>query len=157
MNSETKDVGVPFPWSSNKPCLSGAKEVPRTSSSTQSEGSVASSQESSAFVAGAEICTQIRYQLPAAGKTAGQVLAHSILVIEQLLGQWGPMVFKLGFTHDATWRWENELYGYAHDSNDIWQSMVVLYVATNPFGPAMLEAALIERFHSGLAALAPKF
>ena len=117
-----------------------------------------SSEASSESVASSsEICAQIRYQLPAEGKTAGQVLAHAILVLEQLLRQWGPMVFKVGFTHDPAWRWHNELYGYAHDSHDIWQSMMVLYVATNPFGPAMLEAALIERFHSGLAAPAPKF
>ena len=93
----------------------------------------------------------IHFQLPAGSGSAGNVLAHASSTIEQLFRESAPMVFKIGWTHDAAWRWCNTLYGYLHDPHDKWQAMVVLYLARNPDAPAMLEAALIDKFQSALS------
>jgi hypothetical protein len=63
------------------------------------------------------------------------------------------MVFKIGYTHDAMWRWSNKTYGYQHDTFHKWSNMLILYESTEPFGPAMLEASLIEIFRSTVSSL----
>ncbi|CAE7843377.1 unnamed protein product, partial [Symbiodinium microadriaticum] len=93
---------------------------------------------------------QIKYDLPAPGSLAGKVLMHAIRVMESLFRKHEPLIWKIGFTHSPSWRWRNELYGYVH-SRDKWAGMVVLYCSNEQFGPAMLEAALIEKFKSILA------
>ncbi|CAE7293243.1 unnamed protein product [Symbiodinium necroappetens] len=67
--------------------------------------------------------------------------------MEKLFRKHEPLIWKVGFTHNPSWRWGNELYGYAH-ARDKWAGMVVLYCSTEQLGPAMLEAALIEKFKS---------
>ena len=59
-----------------------------------------------------------------------------------------PMIFKIGYTHNAVWRWCNNLYGYKFDKIHKWERMVILYKSNEPFGPAMLEASLIDMFQS---------
>ena len=78
---------------------------------------------------------------------AGRVLAHCIGVVETLFKKWDPMIFKFGYTHNAVWRWSNDLYGYCQ-SRDKWSNMVVLWISYEPCGPAMLEASLIEKYQS---------
>ena len=91
------------------------------------------------------------YRLPKPGCTAGRVLEHSITTINRFLEKYSPMTFKLGITHDAHHRWYCPMYGYQH-SKDRFDRLHVVYAASNPYSPAMLEAALIDRFKSNLVA-----
>ena len=91
------------------------------------------------------------YSLPRPGCTAGRVLEHSITTINRLLEKYSPMTFKLGITHDAHHRWYCPTYGYQH-SKDRFARLHVVYASSNPYSPAMLEAALIDRFKSNLVA-----
>lgn len=87
----------------------------------------------------------IALKLPKSTVTAGRILQHAVNVIEGLFSKYDPMIFKIGFTHNPAWRWENKVYGYMH-SQDKWSNMTVLYGSMEPYGPAMLEAALIEKY-----------
>ena len=78
---------------------------------------------------------------------AGSVLEHAHHVMEAYFGKHSPLIFKIGWTHCPIWRWTNSLYGYQH-SRDLWQGLVILHASHEPFGPAMLEAALINTFQS---------
>ncbi|CAE7432742.1 unnamed protein product [Symbiodinium sp. CCMP2456] len=89
----------------------------------------------------------ITFDLPPDNATSGKVLWHAIKRFENLHKKHRPMIFKFGYTHDAVWRWNNTLYGYKHDKAK-WSDMKVVYVSKEPFGPSMLEAALISRFES---------
>ena len=91
------------------------------------------------------------YSLPKPGCTAGRVLEHSIVSINRFLEKYSPMTFKLGITHDAHHRWYCPTYGYKH-SKDRFDRLHVVYASSNPYSPAMLEAALIDRFKSHLVA-----
>lgn len=93
----------------------------------------------------------LHYKVPPSGATAGKVLQHAKSVISGLIQREQPLVFKIGYTHDAMWRWSNKIYGYQHDTFHRWSDMLILYESTEPFGPAMLEAALIEIFRSTLS------
>lgn len=93
----------------------------------------------------------ISYHLPADGSSAGKVLQHASRELEKLFRKHDPMIWKVGYTHNPFWRWTNELYGYAK-ARDKWSTMAVLYISKEPFGPAMLEAALIDKFGSILPA-----
>ena len=87
--------------------------------------------------------------LPKPGATAGSVLAHAIRTFDSLAKKNTPMTFKFGITHDAHIRWHNKTFGYRY-SKDVFDFMLVIYAASNPYGPAFLEAALIEHFGSSL-------
>ena len=91
----------------------------------------------------------IDFNLPKKKSLAGGVLHHCINVVDSLFKKHAPMIWKIGFTHDCCWRWGNSLYGYGR-SADKWSRMVVMYISDEPFGPAMLEAALIDRFGSNM-------
>lgn len=93
----------------------------------------------------------IAFRLPKLGALAGSVLSHAINVIDGLCYRLSPLIFKIGYTHDASWRWGNSLYGYS-SAKERWTGMIVFYITSEPFGPAMLEAALIEKYHSALLA-----
>lgn len=94
----------------------------------------------------------IRFQVPKVGSSAGSVLRHSQSILESTFQKHDPCIFKIGWTHSPAWRWSNKLYGYAGD-RDGWTDMVVLFVAHEPYSPAMLEAALIDKFFSDSALL----
>ena len=98
-----------------------------------------------------EMDSSLLMTLPKPGATSGLVLQHSINTFERLLLENKPMTFKFGFCHDAAVRWHNAKFGYKH-SREKFDYMLVLYAASNPHGPAFLEAALIERFSSDLFA-----
>ena len=89
----------------------------------------------------------ITFQLPVAKAPAGKVLAHATSTFEGFHPRHRPMIFKLGFTTNAAFRWTNSKYGYAKD-RDGWSGMVVVYLSNEPAGPAMLEAALIDKYAS---------
>ena len=86
----------------------------------------------------------ITFQVPKFGSTAGSVLKHSQCVLDSLFRKHDPCIFKFGWTHNPAWRWSNSFYGY-DQSRDGWTQMVVLYVSDEPYSPAMLEAALIDK------------
>ena len=89
--------------------------------------------------------SDIEWCLAARATTAGGVLSHAIHIVNRLSHRYAPMIFKIGFTHDASWRWENTIYGYKWQ-RDKWEKMCLLHIAEEPFSPAMLEAALINKF-----------
>ena len=103
------------------------------------------------LIAQASAISSIHFALPKSNAVAGAVLAHAIKIVEKQFSQHDPMIFKLGFTHNPHWRWCNRIYGYGYDVEK-WSTMMVLYAAPEPFSPAMLEAALIEKYQSTLAA-----
>lgn len=97
----------------------------------------------------------IDFRLPSnKNATAGGVLRHCSTVAEDLFDKWTPLIFKFGYTHNPVWRWSNKMYGYSR-CTDRWSNMVVMYITTEPRGPAMLEAALIEKYQSIWAASYP--
>lgn len=91
----------------------------------------------------------LEYRTPPVGVPAGSVLQHAKRVMTSLFTKHDPMIFKFGYTHNANWRWHNSLYGYKF-ARERWTGMIILYDATQPFGPAMLEAALIDAYRSTL-------
>ena len=78
---------------------------------------------------------------------AGAILRHAISSLENLFRQEETLIFKIGFTHNPIWRWSNETYGYKV-AREKWSNMIILHYAKEPYGPAMLEASLIEKFQS---------
>ena len=92
------------------------------------------------------------FRLPHKGLLAGAVLQHSIRVVEEYFKELEPLVFKFGWTHNPIWRWTNALYGYCQD-RDIWSQMIILHVSHEAFGPAMLEAALINQYQGNSQAI----
>ena len=89
----------------------------------------------------------IAFELPQLDIPAGKVLRHSVSTFEKLFKAQSPMIFKIGFTHSPSWRWSNTLYGSSR-AKDRWCNMLVMYVSPEPHSPAMLEAALIDKFGS---------
>ena len=89
----------------------------------------------------------LSYRLPPLKANAGAVLHHAVAVFEGLHLRKRPMTYKFGFSHCAHFRWNNSAFGYKHDHANKFEHMMVLYVASNPVGPAFLEAALIEKYH----------
>ena len=98
-----------------------------------------------------ELDPYISLKLPRPGATAGVVLRHSAFLFEDLLKKNKPMSFKFGITHDACVRWHNPGWGYKY-CKDKFEKMLVVYAASNPHGPAFLEAALIDCFGGFLLA-----
>ena len=88
----------------------------------------------------------IIFNLPKSNAVSGLVLQHAIKVVERLFSQYDPMIWKVGFTHCPSFRWNNETYGYKFGVEK-WAGMVVLYASLEPYSPAMLEATLIEKFN----------
>lgn len=97
----------------------------------------------------ASAISSIHFALPKSNAVAGAVLSHAIRIVEKKFSQHDPMIFKLGYTHNPHWRWCNTIYGYGH-ACEKWSTMTILYAAPEPFSPAMLEAALIEKYQSTL-------
>ena len=96
-----------------------------------------------------EVDKAITLKLPRSEATAGRVLEHSIQAFNRLHDQNHPMTFKFGITVDASARFAY----YTKCSKDPFDYMIVLYGASNPHGPAFLEAALINHFKSFLLAI----
>ena len=92
----------------------------------------------------------IHFNVPESGVSAGSVLKHAQRVMNSIFSKHEPCIFKIGFSHNPAWRWANRIYGYKW-APDRWTDMVVLYVKDEPFSPAMLEAALIDKYIGALA------
>ena len=87
------------------------------------------------------------FKLPKAKATAGRVLAHASMTFEGLYQKHFPMIWKIGITHCAVFRWYHKPYGYFH-SFEKYQHMHVMYASPSPVGAAFLEAALIDKYRS---------
>ena len=94
--------------------------------------------------------TCISFNLPPRDATAGKALKHAICEVQKLFSKHEPLIFKFGFTHNPAFRWNNPIYGYKKD-RDKWSNMEILFLSTEPCGPAMMEASLIDKFSSLLA------
>ena len=60
-----------------------------------------------------------------------------------------PFIFKFGITTNAAQRWDHPIYGYKFEKTK-WRQMLVIHLSSEPFTPAMLEAALIEKYRRSL-------
>lgn len=90
------------------------------------------------------------YDLPKRpGMLAGQIMKHCWETVDRVLEKQTPCIFKVGYTHCASFRWHNKVFGYACDV-DKWEKMIVIYAANEPVSPAFVEGALIQR-HKGLS------
>lgn len=89
----------------------------------------------------------IRFALCDLNALAGTVLRHCIGFLDRLFAKEEPLIFKIGITHNPQWRWGNKLYGYITEK-DKWTEMVIIHYSREPYSPAMLEAALIEKYNS---------
>ena len=144
-----KSFGAPLPMTSKLAEVSVFEGGPKWKECLPSDMLAQPDLEAIIREAAAHDC--IAFKLPKVGSLAGTVLAHSIRVVENLFDKHSPLTFKFGYTHDAHWRWSNDLYGYKM-ALEKWASMIVLYISSEPFGPAMLEATLIEKYGSTLLA-----
>ena len=159
----------PFPWSRSrsrnhhseqhevKPQKANATDSLDVSVATPATPmvSVITSPPKSTLKTGSSRCCDddffLEYLLPPPEATAGKVLQHAKSTIMALFSRYEPMVFKVGYTHNPAFRWGNKLYGYKFDKRDAWSKMVILYESSEPHGPAMLEATLIDLFKSILS------
>ena len=94
---------------------------------------------------------KIQFRLPPLKALSGAVLQHASNRLEDLLRLESPMTFKIGWTHCPFWRWGNKIYGYTK-AIEKWSTMVVVYMAPEPYSPSMLEAALIDKYKRNLFA-----
>ena len=88
---------------------------------------------------------KVSYNLSPVGSSAGQVILHCKHVIEKTIERCKPVTFKIGFSHNPVWRFNNNLYGYK-SGKDRFEAMCVLYASPEPSTAAFLEAALIQLF-----------
>lgn len=100
-----------------------------------------------ALVTKCQTLSWISFKLCDLKAAAGAILQHAIDVTLALFRKEEPLIFKFGFTHNPIWRWTNPIYGYA-TARERWSNMLILHYGPEPYTPAMLEAALIEKFKS---------
>jgi hypothetical protein len=86
----------------------------------------------------------ISFQVPRFGSSAGSVVKHCQEALQSIFGKHDPCIFKIGWTHNAAFRWDNPIYGYRKDA-DRWSHMTVLYISDEPISPAFVEAFLIDQ------------
>lgn len=91
---------------------------------------------------------KIELKLPKRDCNTGFILKHACSVVDSVLKEWGPAVYKIGYTHCPKYRMHNRQFGYLHDKHQAWEKMIVLYCSHESVGPAFLEAALIHK-HKG--------
>ena len=78
---------------------------------------------------------------------AGQIMKHCHEALDRLLHAQWPCIYKIGYTHDPSWRWHNAVYGYRWE-NAKWTNLLVIYASSETTSPSFVEAALIQR-HKG--------
>ena len=153
-----KESEGPFAWRSAVDFAKNSKDdcdvnspsvaTPPSNPSTEESGCDQTAQASLEAIQ-LEACSLgcIAFKLPKWNSISGKVLGHALQVIETLFEKLDPMIFKFGITHNPAWRWSNSLYGYKYGCEK-WSNMLVIYSSWEPYGPAMLEATLIEKFKS---------
>ena len=95
-----------------------------------------------------EVDSRMTYMLPPKpNMTAGSIIKHCYEVVESLLDKYKPCIYKIGITHCPHFRFDNDIYGYAHE-RDKWTALVVIYASHESISPAFVEGALIQK-HKG--------
>ena len=90
---------------------------------------------------------QVSFHLPRLDALSGTVVRHCSNFLDNLIEVQGPVMFKVGFTHNPVWRWGSPIYGYTSKATkEKYSNMSVIYAAPEPYSPAMLEAALIDKY-----------
>ena len=156
---DSKDDILPFPWNRGPTSSNGSgsglivsEPEPKKLKATNEKQSLYATQWSPRLQRLAAECDGvgcIYLNLCRVNASAGAVLFHAIKVLTSLFKKEEPLIFKIGFTHDPVSRWTSPVYGYTLDlDRNKWTHMIVFYYSKEPFGPAMLEAALIEKFGS---------
>ena len=87
----------------------------------------------------------LSYSLPPVGSSAGQIIQHCQRVIKKKIELIKPATFKIGFSHNPAWRFNNAMYGYKI-GKDRFEAMCVLWASCEPLPAAFLEASLIQLF-----------
>ena len=146
-SNTTKDKLFPFPWMPAQEQEAQCEHHPHWKTCEPYLRDTGEHPELHSMLTKCAAVSAIDFKLPAVGCVSGQVLRHAICVMNGLFGRLSPLIFKIGFTHDAEWRWCNSLYGY-RGAKDKWSNMLVLYLATEPHSASMLEAALVEKYKS---------
>eukprot|EP00435_Cladocopium_sp_Y103_P074682 s2_g50.t1 len=147
------DKELPFPWARKEqhPVDQGSLEqsggsIPSTSV-CQTFDDFRSAPDLSELQQQCEALGCISFQLPKPFANAGAILKHAIATMDALIRLESPLIFKVGFTTDVVRRWTNTTYGYSTDPAK-WSNMIVLLARKEPFTPAMLEAALVDKYKS---------
>ena len=92
---------------------------------------------------------KILWGLPRQAGTSGNVLQHACKTMDVLRLRFAPFIFKFGISTNAAQRWNHPVYGYELEKTE-WRRMLVIYLSPEPFSPAMLEAALIDKYRGAL-------
>ena len=88
---------------------------------------------------------RLDYNLPPKKSLAGKILAHCFEVMGKIIRKNEPLIYKIGYTHDAHTRFYNSKFGYQRERCG-WENMLVLYAAGETVSPAFVEGALIQQF-----------
>ena len=160
----SKDHVMPFPWDKGaQTSYSGSESEAANSREPVSKKIKTTIEKRLAFptqwsprlqrlAAECEAVGCISLNLCSVKALAGEALSHAIHVMMTLFKREQPLTFKIGWTHDPVERWNSPVYGYTLNSGgkkfSSFTHMIVLYYSKEPYGPAMLEAALIEKFGS---------
>lgn len=95
---------------------------------------------------------KLDYALPTRpNMQAGLIVKHCCETIDNLLDAQKPCAYKVGYTHDASFRWHNPKYGYRWEKMK-WEKLIVIYAASETISPAFIEGALIQRMKGSLNA-----
>ena len=81
--------------------------------------------------------------------SSGDVLEHIKGVIDRVVIRLKPATFKIGFTHDPAFRWNNRTFGYIREV-DKWTGMMVVWAGSNATVGAYVEAAMILHYKGNL-------
>lgn len=97
-----------------------------------------------------EVDSRMTYMLPPKpNMTAGSIIKHCYEVVENLLDKYKPCIYKIGITHCPHFRFDNAMFGYAHE-RDKWTALVVIYASHESISPAFVEGALIQKYKGNL-------
>ena len=88
---------------------------------------------------------RLDYILPPKKSLAGKILIHSFEVAQKIVQKNEPLIYKIGYTHDAHTRFYNSKFGYQQEKCR-WEKLLVLYAAGETVSPSFVEAALIQQF-----------
>ena len=88
---------------------------------------------------------RLDYALPPKKSLAGKILVHCFEVVGKVIRKNEPLIYKIGYTHDAHTRFYNSKFGYQLEKCR-WENLLVLYAAGETVSPAFVEGALIQQF-----------
>ena len=94
---------------------------------------------------------RLDYCLPPKHALPGSVLKHCFATVDKTIAKNKPVIFKIGYTHDAYVRFYNRKFGYVLAQVN-WEHMLVLYAASGTISPGFVEAALIHHYKGFLHA-----